>query len=356
MITNDPSKQEVMRTSSETSLRIIGIAVHVIIWILVFFIPMMVVFRISPDVPLTDYLRFVSNQLICPLVFYLNYLILAPRYLYNGKYGKYILFSLININIGAVFMTIWANMLSPTFGMMSGAYDMMHRGQLAANFTTLFWATFSCAMLRIVQQWSQIHTIRKEAELQNLHNQLNPHFLLNTLNNIYALIAFDPDKAQNAVQEVSRLLRHVLYDNKEEFTPLTKEMEFISSYIELMKIRISPSVDVEFLNEISPNTERTVAPLLFISLIENAFKHGVSASSPSFVWIHFYEGDRNQLVCEIRNSNHPKSIQDKSGSGIGLNQVQKRLDLVYPGRYQWIKGPTKDGTEYRSLLIIESNN
>ena len=85
---------------------------------------------------------------------------------------------------------------------------------------------------------------RTEAELKNLRNQLNPHFLLNTLNNIYALTAFDTEKAQQAIQELSKLLRYVLYDNQETFVPLTKEVEFIQNYIELMRIRVSSAVKI----------------------------------------------------------------------------------------------------------------
>ena len=108
------------------------------------------------------------------------------------------------------------------------------------------------AAIRLSGRWVQVEAARREAEksrteaeLKNLRNQLNPHFLLNTLNNIYALIAFDTDKAQTAVQELSRLLRHVLYDNQQNFVTLGKEMDFIKNYIALMRIRLSSNVTVE---------------------------------------------------------------------------------------------------------------
>lgn len=100
------------------------------------------------------------------------------------------------------------------------------------------------AAIRMSARWGQAEAARREAEksrteaeLKNLRNQLNPHFLLNTLNNIYALIAFDSDKAQQAVQELSKLLRYVLYDNQQNYVPLCKEVDFIRNYIELMRIR-----------------------------------------------------------------------------------------------------------------------
>ncbi len=124
---------------------------------------------------------------------------------------------------------------------------------------------------------------RTEAELKNLRNQLNPHFLLNTLNNIYALIAFDTDKAQQAVQELSKLLRYVLYDNQQTYVPLGKETDFIRNYIELMRIRLSSNVQMTTQIDILPDSQTLIAPLIFISLIENAFKHGISPTERSFI-------------------------------------------------------------------------
>lgn len=192
---------------------------------------------------------------------------------------------------------------------------------------------------------------RTEAELKNLRNQLNPHFLLNTLNNIYALTAFDTEKAQQAIQELSKLLRYVLYDNQETFVPLTKEVEFIQNYIELMRIRVSSAVKINTNFQIRPDSQSPVAPLLFISLIENAFKHGISPTEPSYIRIYFSEST-DSVCCEIANSYHPKNEADKSGSGIGLEQVRKRLELTYPGRYEWQHSVSEDEKEYKSILVI----
>ena len=191
-----------------------------------------------------------------------------------------------------------------------------------------------------------------EAELKNLRNQLNPHFLLNTLNNIYALIAFDSDKAQQAVQELSKLLRYVLYDNQQTYVPLCKEVDFIRNYIELMRIRLSANVQMITKFDIQPDSQTLIAPLIFISLIENAFKHGISPTESSFISIHLSENDK-EVICEIRNSNHPKTVEDKSGSGVGLEQVSRRLEILYPGAYTWSKGISKDEKVYESKLSIK---
>ena len=212
--------------------------------------------------------------------------------------------------------------------------------------------------IRMSIRWSEAEAARREAvksrmeaELKSLRNQLNPHFLLNTLNNIYALIAFDTDKAQQAVQELSRLLRYVLYDNQEKYVPLCKEVGFICNYIELMRIRVTEDVDIETHFDIKPDSQTPIAPLIFISLIENAFKHGISPTNHSFIHISLTEKD-GQVNCVIRNSNYPKNENDKSGSGIGLEQVQKRLELLYPGRYKWECNHSEDQKEYYSSITI----
>ena len=179
--------------------------------------------------------------------------------------------------------------------------------------------------------------------------------MLNTLNNSYALIAFDSDKAQIAVQELSKLLRHLLYDNQQPFVSLAKEMDFIYNYIELMRIRLSSNVKVETHFNIEKDSRTLVAPLIFISLIENAFKHGISSTEPSFISISFSESD-DLLECVIVNSYHPKGEQDKSGSGIGLEQVRKRLELLYPGKYLWKQGISEDKKTYSSKIIINTIN
>lgn len=218
------------------------------------------------------------------------------------------------------------------------------------------------AAIRMSSQWQQAETARQEAErnrmaseLNNLRNQLNPHFLLNTLNNIYALITFDTNKAQLAVQELSKLLRHILYDNQETFVPLYKELDFICNYIELMRIRLRQDVNVTIDIQVPENSQTPIAPLIFISLIENAFKHGISSTEHSFISIFISEKDGN-VFCKILNSNHPKNQSDKSGNGIGLEQVKKRLELLYPEHYEWKKGTSQDGKVYSSFLSIQTDS
>lgn len=190
-----------------------------------------------------------------------------------------------------------------------------------------------------------------EAELKNLRNQLNPHFLLNTLNNIYALIAFDTEKAQKAIEELSKLLRYLLYENLNPTVSLIRELDFINNYIELMRIRYSTNVEIKTDFEVHQDSRLQITPLIFISLIENAFKHGISSTAPSYIHISIKE-ETNCLICYIANSYFPKSNSDKSGSGIGLEQVRRRLELSYPDQYEWIQSLDEDTNTFITSLII----
>lgn len=187
-----------------------------------------------------------------------------------------------------------------------------------------------------------------------MKNQINPHFLLNTLNNIYALTAFSPQQAQGAIEELSRLLRYVLYENESETVTLEKEIEFLESYVELMRLRLPSSVSVETnFDAVKTDGQVFVAPLIFISLVENAFKHGISPASRSFIRIRVdYDSSKRQLVFVCQNSNHPKTSKDKSPGGIGLKQVLQRLEHSYPGRYEWLYGTENDGATYSSQIKI----
>ncbi|MBR1719333.1 MAG: sensor histidine kinase, partial [Phocaeicola sp.] len=216
------------------------------------------------------------------------------------------------------------------------------------------------AAIRISMRWRflkeqlvESEKQKTDAELKNLKNQLNPHFLLNTLNNIYALVEFNQEKAQEAIQELSKLLRYMLYEDQTSLVPLAKEYDFIRNYVELMKIRLPEHVSVQMNLTEEPQSNVVIAPFIFISLIENAFKHGVSPSENSFINISIIGKYNGNVVCEILNSNFPKSSEDKSGHGIGLEQVQKRLELIYPNHYEWTNDKDSKNV-YHSILTIQT--
>ena len=312
------------------------------------------------------YMRGLGATVSYLLVFYLNYLWIVPRFMLKKKDWK--MFLLINVLVllaGLLVVDLWHVVINhfmpelndnrPRMGRQFSRVPHYFYGSLV---NILFIAL--AVAVRMYQRWQHLEEARKdaeaaraEAELSNLRNQLNPHFLLNTLNNIYALIAFDQDKAQMAVGELSKLLRHVLYENQQDFVPLCKEADFMRNYVELMKIRVTDNVKIDTNINVQPNDSTPVAPLIFISLIENAFKHGISPQGAGNIMIDLSQS-AGDITCEIRNTCYPKRENDKSGSGIGLEQVSRRLELMYPGRYTWEKGKTEDGKEYYSIIIIKT--
>lgn len=168
-------------------------------------------------------------------------------------------------------------------------------------------------------------SVRRKQELEGLRNQLNPHFLFNTLNSIYALIDISPSKARNAVHELSKLLRHVLYENP-SFVELRKEADFLEHYVALQRLRLPESAKLELNVDIDGHADALVPSMLFVTLIENVFKHG-DFSMPATVTVYI-AGD--SAVCITRNKIRQPSDTRQPSQGIGLSNLRRRIELLYP--------------------------
>lgn len=189
---------------------------------------------------------------------------------------------------------------------------------------------------------------RRHMELQSLKAQLNPHFLFNSLNNIYALIGFAPDRAQLALHELSGMLRFMIYDSGTPYVPLEKELQFIASYIELMKLRLSPSVSLKCVIPDVSGGKYCIAPLLLLTLVENAFKHSAPAGEEHFIDISI-RLDGCTLACRVRNSFDEG--RSETTRGVGLDNVRKQLGLIYPDRHSFM---TKaEGAVFDAVLTLE---
>jgi LytS/YehU family sensor histidine kinase len=299
------------------------------------------------------------QPLMLMIIFYSNYLYLAPKFFVAGKHRYDLLINLVMITTFGIALHYWTDFANNLYGVHvrfdDAISDVTNILRDCLNFAIFAGGSTALALARkwftADQKLQESETARAKAELYNLRSQINPHFLLNTLNNIYALTAINQERAQDAIQQLSKMLRHMLYDNQESSVALSDELQFLENYISLMKIRLSANVDVTFTHNVDVPGVR-IAPLIFISLIENAFKHGISPTEQSFVHIEINATDHD-INCRIENSNHPKSNQDRSGHGIGLNQVQRRLDLAYPNHYKWVKGTNEDGTIYTSAIHID---
>lgn len=327
------------------------ILIHIAIWIVIILLPLMFMNH-GRGMSVSQFMLTTTVPLNFMAVFYIDYLWLTPRYFVTGHRTQFFVINTFIVILLGIALHLW----------MSLSHDMLghnHREPpliltvafVIRDIVNLVIAAAIATLLHLALQWQTAEEARKEAELSNLRSQINPHFLLNTLNNIYALTAINTQKAQEAIQDLSKMLRHILYDYQRSEIELRDEVEFLKNYIRLMKLRQGPSVEINTSFHIT-NEQQKVAPMIFISLVENAFKHGVKPAVPCTINITIQANDK-QIVCDIVNSNHPKTSTDRSGHGVGLELVRRRLELAYKGRYEWTHGVNDNQKMYHSTITIK---
>ena len=344
-----------MQTKSRRNL-IIN-TTQMVVWVAVFLIPAIITGVTTRSADQSWSVFTTSSQILLPffVLYSLNYYYLIPKFLYGGK-AKW--FYIVNV----VILLAWnaykfiprGDMQMPQevidqFG-ERGAWAIYAGGFFIVLFLEIMVILLAVGIRSVMRsnearmQLEEEKRKSAEAELVWLKHQLNPHFLFNTLNNISSLTQIDPDKAQESIGQLSDLLRYALYDSEAEKVSLASEMEFMSNYVDLMALRCNELTTVTKDFQM-PQGSVEVAPLLFISLVENAFKHGVNARYPSYVKVKmYYQDGKVWFSCSnsVFYNNKPIEIAGKSdhvGSGIGLENMKRRLELLYPGRYtyEWVE-------------------
>lgn len=339
----------------------IKVLLHLLAWAILLALPLYFVKRwqIGKDFVWLYYI----NNLINGLIFYLNYFILVPRYFFeNRKYRYFLAVAVLLIffyfisdqSNQAVFRNIKDDRRIDNFdrppdeGGMQGPprtfrfpmeppFRNMHLFNF--GFTSVFLVFFSLG-LRVLERHATIEKTQKELEKEKLNselaflkNQISPHFFFNTLNNIYSLISINADDSRNAVLKLSKMMRYLLYESERGDARLSNEIEFMNNYIDLMRLRMTDKVN---LNISFPEKyiDYSIPPLLFIPFIENAFKHGISFREKSFIEVSL-ESDKEGIVFRCINSSANGGDKNEDGSaGIGLENVKKRLELLFPGKHQ----------------------
>lgn len=293
--------------------------------------------------------------------FLINYLWLIPTFLRQKKVSIYIIANVITL----FFMHFEAGVLVYLI-MDLKDYDFTLVPQipeelrLAAQlgFFLIYFLIILCAVFLHVQQWNrkllweaEIQAKEKASnELERLKGQLNPHFLFNTLNNISSLSAFDPDATQISISKLSDMLRYVLYDSSAAQVPLHKDLDFLQNYIDLMNIRYVDTLKLDVQLQTS-HPELMVPPMLCISLLENAYKYGASSLHPCFITVQLVESE-TELTFIVRNSLlTTEELNSKYKGGIGFDNLEKRLELLFPGEHLLSYGEIGDG-EFESKLTI----
>jgi len=232
-------------------------------------------------------------------------------------------------------------------------YNFMITGLLISGFG--LGLKFSDKLIQNEKERKESEKERLNSELAFLKNQINPHFFFNTLNNIYSLVQLNVEDGQKAILQLSKLMRYVLYETDQEKKPLSQEIGFMKNYIELMKLRLSEKVDlsVTFPTEFN---EVDIPPLLFLPFIENAFKHGISYRKTSFINILMQvDGKQIHFKCSNSIGNKGEELLTPE-SGIGLENVKKRLGLLFPGRHSLEVNATKEAFDMILNIFIQPNS
>lgn len=292
------------------------------------------------------------------VVYFLNFYLFGPYLFFRRRYLLFGLCNLITILLlNSQFIVFWfaRNHLPHMPHMTPNMWIGIFSGFFMFLLLNCIMAAIAIGIRhfmrtrQIKQQLKDEKAKNTEAELAWLKNQINPHFLFNTLNNISSLCQIDADAAQDAIAQLSDLLRYAMYETNKKMVPIEGEVEFMRNYISLMELRCNEKTEVTTSFDVKQNID--IAPLLFISLVENAFKHGVSSSRTSKIDIRLLQNE-NELIFNCENTNFPKDDADRSGSGIGLENTRRRLDLMYAGRYEWEQ--TIEGDIYHVRITIKN--
>jgi two-component system, LytTR family, sensor kinase len=325
---------------------------HLFSWIVLFILPnYWLALEFGKDRFTDIFLIFISfAQVIAyAIVFYVNYLWLIPKLFFKNRKSIYFL-SIIVLIIGIGFLFNLSRSdgppmkYSPVENRMNipqphndepGHHPSMGRPTYDYFLISIIISGFGLG-LRFSEKLVKNENQRKEAEKEKLNselaflkNQVSPHFFFNTLNNIYSLVQINSEDSQKAILQLSKLMRYLLYESNQGNTLLSHEINFMKNYIDLMKLRVSNKVDIDvtFPDKFD---DIVIPPLLFIPFIENAFKHGISYQEPSYVKILMkMESGKLYFIC----NNSLKMAKDESilsDSGIGLENVKKRLKLLFP--------------------------
>lgn len=294
--------------------------------------------------------------------FCVNYFWLVPRYFLRKRYIKYIVllvlaYWLLNLGSGQLAFFLYPEPgggHAPIFGkedFRPEFFVMFHLG----NLLFIILITVTAISLRTTQlnkllqeEKVQMEKERTEGELERLKGQLNPHFLFNTLNNISSLAAFDPDATQTSIARLSDMLRYVLYETSDARVPLQKDLDFIQNYINLMNIRYEDTLHLD-VDLRTSHPEYQIPPMLFISLLENAFKYGASSLHECQLQVRLEEQMNKESKLEslsftVKNTMlTDEEMRNKEKGGVGIENLEKRLDLLYPDKYQLTCGKAGDG-------------
>ncbi|GAB3887372.1 sensor histidine kinase [Spirosoma agri] len=347
------------------SRRYVTLLIHILGWgllgYLLFFTP-----SFGSDIKLPTLFWVRQGIFFCMMigVFYLNSQVLVPRLLIRDQTSRYLL-ALVGVILFVLFilgcLENWFNLpiLMHQAFHPDGKGQPKYYGWIQPGVFTVLLVLGISTSITLLQKWQTDANLRlaleqakTTSELSFLKAQINPHFFFNTLNNIYALTLLDIETAREALHRLSRMMRYVLYETQSGTTLLSKEVSFVSDYIQLMQLRLTDKVTVT-LSSPSPIHDQPIAPMILLPFVENAFKHGVSALHPSRIHIAIQQ-QQNKLLLDVQNTLFmDKTPSLETGNGIGLTNTRRRLDLLYPDHYTLHIDEQTPAGEYHVHLSLD---
>ena len=329
--------------------------------------------QISPlywniEFPYQFWLKQFSMYVLWIGVFYLTYSILLPKLLFKGR--NFIFFiAVCALLFVVIYLSKKIDLAIDLDKAIKEHFKLTekndhHEENLLARLGEIIITLLivgASTVISVARKLQTEHQIRQDleqekviSELSFLKSQINPHFFFNILNSIYALAGTGNEPTREAVYTLSHMMRYVLYDTKNNLTPLSKEIAFVEDYLKLMELRITDKVQVIFEKPANIN-DLDIAPMLFLPFIENAYKHGISGIYPSYIYIGITQSGR-ELEFEVRNSIFENQSANKEESnGIGLVNTRRRLDLIYPGRYELTTTEDLFQKEYLVTLKLQTS-
>ncbi len=288
---------------------------------------------------------FIGYGIINIGMFYFNYLYLIPHYLDKKQYRRYVMVALLTVAI--------VGFVKYGLGTVFHEHILVSRSGKTISFWSYYTSTLLTSiifillslLLHFTVDWfinervqRDLENQRLTAELALLKSQINPHFLFNSLNSIYSLAYQRADNTPEAILKLSEIMRYMLYECNDNKVDLAHELQYLQNFIDLQKIRFGANAHVDFRVE-GIITYQRIVPLLLISFIENAFKHGVANDEQNPILIHIMVDD-SKLHFYMQNKKH--LLNRDAAGGIGLSNVKRRLKLLYPNQYQLNINETAD--------------
>jgi two-component system LytT family sensor kinase len=331
-----------------------------IFWGIILFIVILYALLDSYQHTVADYfITYIACGVINVSIFYINYIFLLPKFVQkNKRYWIYIFLFFIIIFLSASLKIIISYIYYEDVMMMTAPNGRkvdipFVRVLIGYAFISGFFLVSSCIIKFAIDWFSreriqrELESERREMELQFLKSQLNPHFLFNSLNNIYSLAYQKSEKTPDAIMKLSEIMRYMIYESNDETVALSKEVEYLQNYIELQKIRFKDGIFIDFTLNGEIN-EQKITPLILISFVENVFKHGIVNDPENPVKINIIA---NQKILHFSVVNKKSTKNKDAQGGVGLANVERRLQLTYPERYKL--NVVNSETHYTCELMID---